>query len=50
MMKAVVEWLVIGLGVGTATAMIRYLAVWYLMRRMRRVMSWRRRHNKEPQT
>lgn len=49
-MSKVVEFIVISLGVGTVVSLIRYFAVWYLMRRVRRVISWRRRHNKEVQT
>lgn len=46
-MSKVVEFIVISLGVGTVVSLIRYFAVWYLMRRMRRVLSWRRRRQQE---
>ena len=49
-MRALIGWLVIGLGLGTITAIVRYIAVWYVMRRVRRAMSWRRRQQKGVQT
>lgn len=46
-MSKVIEFVFISLGVGTVVSLIRYLAVWYIVRRARRVLSWRRRHQQE---
>ena len=47
-MRALLSWFVISLGVGTAVSIVRYMAVWYVMRRVRRVMSRRRRQEGRP--
>lgn len=49
-MRALIGWLVISLAIGTAVSIFRYIAVWYVMRRLRRAMSWRRRQQKGVQT
>lgn len=42
-MRLFLEWLLVTLGLGTVAALIRYMAVWYIFRRMRRLFR-RRRH------
>jgi hypothetical protein len=49
-MSKVLEFVVISLGVGTVVSLIRYFAVWYIVRRARRILSWRRRHHQEEGT
>lgn len=45
MSKAIAEFLFVGLIGGTLMAIVRYLAVWYFMRRIRHVL---RRRKNEP--
>lgn len=49
MIRALIEWIVIGIGAGTAVSLFRYFAVYYIVRQIRRYMKLRR-HNKEVQT
>jgi hypothetical protein len=36
-MRQLLAWVFVSFGVGTMVALVRYLAVWYILRRVRRL-------------